>query len=105
MKIEITDLPKDRKIDHVSVDVYFVDGEVTSVENTSGSKKSTDDLGIKNGALCPSFPHSPTIYGDSQTEQVDNTVDNSVQNDVPVPNIKEEREKKEVPQEMMDLEL
>lgn len=70
MRIEIVDLPANRKVKHLKVDIVFEeDGSVTS------------------------------------TTSVKEAISNTVEEKITPPTIPEQREKKDVPPEMLDLEF
>lgn len=93
MIIEIKDLPHGRKVKHINVDITFEEDGGVVVNASSDTQPS---ISTRNFPESPIDPKDPIDHQETQSESP---------SDIERPVISEDRPKKEVPSEMLDLEF
>lgn len=97
MIIEIKDLPEGRKVSRISVDITFEDsGEPSKVDCFEPTKQADRETKSHSGVVSVSKPNEHII--------IDNA-DNNAPHDTQIKDNFEDRKPKEIPSEMLDLEL
>lgn len=97
MIIEIKDLPEGRKVSRISVDITFEDSDDSSKVDCYDPIKQTDSVTKSN-------PGVVSVIEPNESISTDNT-DNDAPQDTQIKDNFEDRKPKEIPTEMLDLEL
>lgn len=97
MIIEIKDLPEGRKVSRISVDIAFED----SVDSDDSSKISSYESTKKIDRVTESNPGVVSVIEPNEHM----SIDNSAPYDTQIKDNFEDRKPKEIPSEMLDLEL